>query len=157
LKVGCAIAPSLNLRIGYTYRAAYDLADAGFSYPDAHALAIMYQPPGRIPTKFVGQVELEMWDENVLIYKFGVEHMIMGRYALRYGFCIFPDYEERAIWTTNLTVGAGATMGRYFLDIGYGYGKRDYLNADFQTFDVGTNYKFDETTHNFLVTTGISF
>ena len=157
LRVGCAIVPSLHFRIGYTYCAAYDLADVEFTYPDVHALAIMYQPPGRIPTKFIGQVELEMWDENILIYKVGVEHMIMGRYALRYGFCIFPDYEERAIWTTNLTVGVGATMGRYFLDIGYGYGKRDYLNSDFQTFDVGTNYKFDETTHNFLVTTGISF
>lgn len=156
-KVGCTIAPSLNIRVGYTYRAEYDLTDAGFSYPDAHALAIMYQPPGRIPTKFVGQVELEMWDEEILIYKVGVEHMIMGRYALRYGFCIFPDYEERAIWTTNLTVGFGASMGRFSLDIGYGYGKRDYLNSDFQTFDVGTNYRFDEATHNFQVTTGISF
>jgi hypothetical protein len=156
-KVGIAVMPNLNFRIGYTYQIPYDLDDIGLSYPDVHALAIMYQPPGRIPTKFVGQVELEMWDENVLIYKVGVEHMIMGRYALRYGFCIFPDYEQRAIWTTNLTLGFGASIGRYFFDIGYGYAKRDYLNSDFITFDVGTNYKFDETTHNLLISTGLSF
>jgi hypothetical protein len=156
-KIGVAIMPSLNLRLGYTYQVPYDLEDAGLSYPDVHALAIMYQPPGRIPTKFVGQVEIEMWDEEIVIYKVGVEHMIMGRYALRYGFCIFPDYEQRAIWTTNLTFGFGASIGRYFFDIGYGYAKRDYLNSDFQTFDVGVNYKFDETTHNLLISTGLSF
>lgn len=156
-KVGFVVMPSLNFRVGYTYQVPYDLHDIEFSYPDVHALAIMYQPPGRIPTKFVGQIELEMWDERMLIYKVGVEHMIMGRYVLRYGFCIFPDYEQRAIWTTNLTLGFGASVGRYFFDIGYGYGKRDYLNSDFPTFDVGTNYKFDETTHNLLISTGISF
>jgi hypothetical protein len=157
IKVGLTAAPSLHFRLGYTYQTRYEMKDLDHSYPEVHAFAIMYQPPGRIPTKFLGQVELEMWDERIVIYKIGVEHMIMGRYALRYGFCIFPDYSERAVWTTNLTLGFGMSAGRYFFDVGYGYGKRDYLNSDFQTFDVGTNYKFDETTHSFLITTGLSF
>ncbi|MGB7053798.1 MAG: hypothetical protein WBE28_00590, partial [bacterium] len=166
-KVGVVFAPSPNFRFSYVYQIKHDLDDVGFTYPNVHSLAIMYQPPGRIPTKFLAQVDFEMWgpiifgtvvDEYpIVIYKVGVEHMILGRYALRYGFCIFPDYEQRAVWTTNLTLGFGASVGRYFFDIGYGYGKRDYLNSDFPTFDVGTNYMFDETTHNLLISTGVSF
>ncbi len=157
IKAGLLFVPSLNFRLGYTYGASYEIQDTDFSYPEVHSIAVMYQPPGRIPTKFTCQVEVEMWDELMLVYKIGVEHMLMGKYALRYGFCIFPDYTEQAIWTTNLTVGFGMNAGRYFFDIGYAYGKRDYLNSDFQTFDVGTNYKFDETTHNFSLSTGLSF
>jgi len=156
-RVGVAVSPSVNLRFAFTYQPRYDLLDGSFSYPDMYSWAIMYQPPGRIPTRFVGQVEFESWDQSILIYKIGVEHMILNRYAMRYGFCVFPDYTERAIWTTNLTLGFGMRVGRYSFDIGYGYGKRDYLDSDFATFDVGTNYKFDETTHNFLISTGLSF
>jgi hypothetical protein len=117
----------------------------------------MYGPPGKVPTKFVAQVDMEMWDENIFSYKFGVEHMILNRYRLRYGFCIFPDYEQPVIWTTNLTVGFGIVSERYMLDIGYGYGKRDYQAFDFETFDVGNNYRFDETTNNLLISAGIYF
>jgi len=154
---GVAIAPTVNFRFAFTYQPRYDFLDGRFSYPDMYSWAIMYQPPGRIPTRFVGQVEFEDWDQSILIYKLGVEHMILSRYALRYGFCVFPDYTQHAIWTTNLTLGFGIRGGRYSLDIGYGYGKRDYLNSDFPTFDVGANYKFDETTHNFLLSIGLSF
>ncbi len=167
VRIGVALAPGTNFRFSYMYQSGYDLDDGDFAYPDVHSAAIMYQPPGRIPTKFLAQVDLEMWgpatlnllDENqpIVIYKLGVEHMISGRYALRYGFCVFPDYEQPAIWTTNLTLGFGLNAGRYFFDIGYAYGKRDYLNSDFPTFDVGTNYKFDETTHTLQVSTGLSF
>lgn len=166
-KIGVALAPSAHFRFSYVYQSQYDLDDGAFAYPDIHSASIMYQPPGRIPAKFVGQVELEMWGPEVLpeltenrpiiIYKVGVEHLILGRYALRYGFCIFPDYEQPAIWTTNLTLGFGLNAGRYFIDLGYAYGKRDYLNSDFPTFDVGTNYRFDETTHILQVSTGLSF
>lgn len=156
-RIGLSIFPSLNFRIAYTYQHEYELDDVDFIYPAIHSLAIMYRPPGKIPTKFMGQVDLEMWDESILLYKFGVEHMILGRYALRYGFCIFPDYEQPAIWTTNLTVGFGIISEKYLLDIGYGYGKRDYQNSDFDAFDVGNNYKFDETTNQFLISVGVYF
>lgn len=167
LRVGFVLAPNLNFRFAYTYQHEYELTDLGFSYPTTHSLGIMYQPPGRIPTKFVGQVEVEMWGPAILgffvdakpivIYKIGIEHMLLGKYALRYGFCVFPDYMQRAIWTTNLTLGFGLNAGKFSLDLGYGYGKRDYLNSDFDSFDVGTNYKFDETTHQLLISTGFRF
>jgi len=166
-KFGVALAPTMNFRFSYMYQLSYELDNGGFAYPDIHSFAVMYQPPGRIPTKFLAQVDLEMWgpailntladEQPVLVYKIGVEHTILGRYALRYGFCIFPDYEQPAIWTTNLTLGFGLNAGRYFFDVGYAYGKRDYLNSDFPTFDVGTNYEFDETTHTLLMSTGVAF
>jgi hypothetical protein len=166
VKFGIALAPSAHFRFSYLYQRKYDL-DTGFSYPDMHSVALMYQPPSRIPTRFLAQLDLEMWgpailstladDRPIIIYKIGIEHMILGRYALRYGFCVFPDYEQPAIWTTNLTLGFGLNAGRFFVDAGYAYGKRDYLNSDFPTFDVGTNYKFDETTHTLQISTGVSF
>jgi len=156
-RFGASFNPNFSFRFAYTYQHEYEISDLAFAYPSIHTLAVMYQPAGRIPTRFVGQVEYEMWDRNVLIYKFGVEHMLVGRYALRYGFCVFPDYIQRAIWTTNLTCGFGLNTDRYFFDIGYGYGKRDYLSSDFGTLDVDNNYKFDETTHQLLISTGISF
>jgi hypothetical protein len=167
VKVGIAFVPNLHLRFSYVYQRRYVLDDIGFAYPDVHSLGIMYQPPGRIPTKFFAQVDLEMWDpaevsalldsQTILVYKIGVEHSIMNRYALRYGFCVFPDYIQRAVWTTNLTLGFGVRAGRFNVDLGYGYGKRDYMNSDFPTFGLDANYKFDETTHNILLTAGISF
>ncbi len=162
VKFGISITPALNFRIAYTYQHQYELADTGYEYPQTHSFGVMYQPPGRIPTKFVAQVEAEMWegieDNNIYIYKIGVEHMILRRYHLRYGFCIFPDYTQSAIWTTNLTLGFGLYAGSYSFDIGYCYGKRDYLAADYDmALDLVENYKFDETTHHFVISTGIQF
>ena len=156
-KIGLAFFPSLNFRMAYTFQQEYELEEIGFTYPTAHSFAVMYGPPGKIPTKFVAQVDMEMWDENIFSYKFGVEHLILSRYRLRYGFCIFPDYEQPVIWTTNLTVGFGITTEKYVFDIGYSYGKRDYQASDFDLIDVDNDYRFDETTNNLLISTGIYF
>ncbi len=161
IKLGISIAPTMNFRMAYTYQHRYELADIGYEYPEVHSFGIMYQPPGRIPTKFLAQVEAEMWegieDNNIFIYKIGVEHMILRRYNLRYGFCVFPDYKQSVIWTTNLTLGFGFYAGSYSFDIGYCYGKRDYLAADYLTLDLSENYKLDETTHHFVVSIGMQF
>ncbi len=157
VRIGLSFFPSLNFRFAYTFQHEYELNDVDFAYPAVHSLAIMYGPPGKIPTKFVAQADMETWDENIFLYKFGVEHMMLGKYRLRYGFCIFPDYRQPAIWTTNLTVGFGIVSDRYIFDIGYGYGKRDYQDTDFDLFDVGNNYRFDETTNNLLISAGVYF
>lgn len=161
IKFGISVVPSMNLRFGYTYQHSYELTDLGYEYPGKHVIGIMYQPPGRIPTKFLAQVEAEMWegitDNNIFIYKIGVEHMILRRYNLRYGFCVFSDYNQSVIWTTNLTLGFGFYAGAYTFDIGYCYGKRDYLVSDYLYLDFSENYKLDETTHHFVISTGIQF
>lgn len=160
-RVGVLVAPNINFRFAYTFQGRYELIDEGFEYPVMHSMGIMYQPPGRIPTKFIGQIDLEMWrwitDENIFIYRLGVEHLILMKYNLRYGFCIFPDYTQPAIWTTNFTVGFGMTTGMYSFDVGYVYGKRDYLASDFTILDFSENYKFDETSHHISVSTRIQF
>ncbi|UCD19828.1 MAG: hypothetical protein JSU64_01435 [candidate division WOR-3 bacterium] len=157
-KVGVSIVPSVNLRIAYTYGLEYEFADQDIRYPATHSVGVMYQPPGRIPTKFVGQLDLETWqDEYIYVYRLGVEHSILMKYNLRYGFCIFPDYTQGAIWTTNLTLGFGIKTGMYSFDVGYLYGKRDYLASDFTTLNFTENYKFDETSHHISVTTRIQF
>lgn len=161
-RFGIAIAPSLNFRFGYTYQHRYTLDDEGDEYPSTHAVGVMYQPPGRIPTKFAVQIEYEAWSgsygDDILIYKIGVEHMIQSKYYMRYGFCIFPDYVVSAVWTTNLTAGFGLMTGRYFIDLGYAYGKRDYRALDYQPWDwSATDYVFDETSHHLLLSTGVHF
>jgi hypothetical protein len=161
IKIGIEAAPTMNFRVAYTYQHHYELADVGYEYPETHVIGIMYQPPGRIPTKFLAQIEAEMWEgiigDNIFIYKIGVEHMILRKYNLRYGFCVFPDYTQSVIWTTNLTFGFGFHTDLYSLDIGYCYGKRDYLAADYIYLILSENYKFDETTHHFVISTGIQF
>ena len=161
IKLGATFMPAINFRMSYTYRHKYQLADAGYEYPEVHSFGLMYQPPGRIPTRFVAQVEAEMWDgifsENILIYKIGVEHMILQKYNLRYGFCVFPDYQQDVIWTTNLTLGFGFQTGFYAFDIGYCYGKRDYLASDYAHLELSENYKLDETTHHFMISIGMQF
>lgn len=161
IKLGLSVIPSMNFRFAYTYQHHYELTDIYYEYPEKHIIGIMYQPPGRIPTKLLAQVEAEMWegirDNNIFIYKIGVEHMILRKYNLRYGFCVFPDYNQSVIWTTNLTLGFGFYAGAYSFDIGYCYGKRDYLVADFSYLDFTENYKLDETTHHLVISTGIQF
>ncbi|MBE0432929.1 hypothetical protein IBX73_05615 [candidate division WOR-3 bacterium] len=160
-RFGASITPSINFRLAYTYQHSYALDNGGDEYPSTHAFGVMYQPPGRIPTRFAGQIEYEIWDElwerNILIYKLGVEHMIQSKYYMRYGFCIFPDYTQAALWTTNLTAGFGLNAGRYSVDLGYAYGKRDYLAGDFPYLDFTSDYVFDETGHHLLITAGVHF
>ena len=160
-KVGISIAPGINFRFAYTYSHEYEIDEGGTAYPSIHSVGLMYQPAGRVPTKFVGQIDYEMWegiaDKDILLYRIGVEHLILMKYNLRYGFCIYPDYTQPAVWTTNLTLGCGMKSGMYSFDIGYAYGKRDYQSSDFPLLDLSEDYKFSETAHHISVTAGIRF
>ncbi|MEO0206056.1 MAG: hypothetical protein ABIL22_05220 [candidate division WOR-3 bacterium] len=155
-KIGLMFAPSINFAFGYYYRHKFAVSDGlgSLDYPVSHNFGIFYQPPHRVPTKFVAEVDYELWNEPIFVYKFGVEHRILYNYFLRYGFCIFPDCNEPAIWTTNLTLGFGGQVRNYFFDVGFAYGKRDYENTDFGGFDLDKNYIFDETQNHFIFSFG---
>jgi len=155
-KIGFIFAPSLHLRFAYYYNNILRVTDKddSLSYPARHNFGVYYQPPHRVPTKFVAEVDYELWNEPVFIYKFGVEHTILYNYYLRYGFCIFPDYIEPAIWTTNLTIGFGVQLKNYYFDAGLAYGKRDYANTDFGGLGIKEKYIFDETQNYFLLSFG---
>jgi len=121
------------------------------SFPEQHALGIMYRPPVRIPTAFFTEIQYEPWDNAVLIYKVGVEHTLMGAYALRYGFCLYPDHIEPSIWTTVLTVGFGIQRSSYHMDIGYALGKRDYMSQHFGNITGTENLHFDEAVSTLMI------
>lgn len=160
-KFGIIIYPNVHFRLSYGYSLRYTIKDGEddvrLQYADNHTFGFLYQPPGRVPTKFLCEINYEKWSEPVFIYKFGVEHTILGRCAMRYGFCVFPDYDQTAIWTTVLSVGFGVNTKRYHFDIGYGYGKRDYSSTNYNGLGVDENLKFDESTNNFLVSIGFTF
>jgi len=160
-KIGAILVPSIHFRVSYFYTFKYTLESdntGDFSYPDVHSFGLFYQPPGRIPTRFMCEFNYENWNEPLFIYRFGVEHTILNSYALRYGFCLFPDYKQTAVWSTILTFGMGMKTDRFFIDLGFGYGKRDYLHSDFSGLDVGDyNLKFDETSGHFVFSSGITF
>lgn len=152
---GLLIAPNIHFRISYMYQFAYRL-DAGDllhgdSFPAQHTIGFMYQPPGRIPTRFLGEVGYETWEDAVFIYKIGVEHTLRTAYALRYGFCLYPDNTQTAVWTTVLTVGCGIRQTHFSADIGYAYGKRDYTSANYSGLEGSENLVFDESLNTFLL------
>ncbi|MGQ9700914.1 MAG: hypothetical protein ACUVQT_00420 [bacterium] len=155
-KLGLIFVPSAHLRLAYYYSHKMDVTSKfdSLHYPAGHNFGIYYQPPHRIPTRFVAEIDYESWDEPLLVYKFGVEHTILFIYHLRYGFCVFPDYVEPAVWTTNLTLGFGLQAKNYYFDFGFALGKRDYANTDFGGLDIENKYLFDETQNHFLLSFG---
>lgn len=159
IKWGLLLTPFINLTLGYSYADRYKLkSDSGsFIYPGSHTTGIAFQPPNRIPTKFLIEIGYEKWDRPIYVYKFGIEHTIIFKHKLRYGFCLFPDYREPSIWTTNLTLGFGTNIKNYCFDIGFGYGKRNYANTDFGGLDISEKYLFDETLCHLLFSLGLSF
>ncbi|MGB9721348.1 MAG: hypothetical protein ACPL28_07730 [bacterium] len=155
-KLGFMFAPSINFAFAYYYcdKLLVSDNDNSLNYPASHNFGILYQPPHRVPTKFVAEIDYELWNKPILVYKFGVEHTVLYNYFLRYGFCIFPDYNEPAIWTTNLTLGFGGQLRNYFFDLGYAFGKRDYANTDFGGLGIEKKYIFDETQNYFIFSFG---
>ncbi len=156
-KCGLILTPFINLSLGYSYARRHKLK--GYSetlvYPESHTAGISYQPPGRIPTKFLAEIRYERWDKPIYIYKFGIEHTIIYKHKLRYGFCLFPDYNIPAVWMTNLTIGFGTSVKNFTFDIGLGYGKRDYANTDFGGLNLSEKYIFDETLCPLVFSVGI--
>lgn len=160
MKLGLMIATALHLRLSYNFSNEYILESKtgeDLIYPYSHSVGFLYQPPALVPTKFVVQVEYETWQEPIFIYKFGVEHTILTKYALRYGFSIYPDYTESAIWTTVLTFGFGLQSGRYNVDVGFSYDKRDYFSSDFSNLKAAENLNFNESTKHLLLSIIITF
>lgn len=155
-KIGFLFAPSIHFRLAYYYSPAYDVLNRTktLCYPQVHSFGVYYQPPHRVPTKFVAEISYEIWDKPLLIYKFGVEHTILYYYSFRYGFCLFPDYRQTAVWTNNLTLGFGTELKNYYFDIGFGYGTRNYANTEFGGLDIGDKYIFNENQTHFLISFG---
>jgi hypothetical protein len=157
LSFGIILTPSSHLRFAYFYRGSFQVnGDDTLKYPSFHNFGFYYQPPHRIPTKFVSEINYEFWREPLINYKFGIEHTILYDYFLRYGFSLIPDYNERAIWTTNLTLGLGVRLKNYYFDVGYAYGKRDYSNYDFGGLGIEQKLIFDETQNHFILSFGIN-
>ncbi len=155
-KVGMLLAPSMYFRFAYYYCPSFKVSGDTISldYPVSHNFGILYQPPHRVPTKFAVELNYELWNEPIFVYKFGIEHTILYNYSLRYGFCLFPDNNEPAIWTTNLTLGFGIHLKNYFFDLGFAYGKRDYANTDFGGLDIDRKYIFDEAQSHLIFSFG---
>jgi hypothetical protein len=160
VKIGLLIMTSLHFRLGYCYAGQCEMEGEDSSalvYPAAHTLGFFYQPAGRVPTRFMAEVVREEHDVPLHIYKFGIEHTIVHRFALRYGFCVFPDPAEPAIWTTVLTLGFGLNAAQYHFDLGYGHARRNYANTDFGGLDIDGRYFFDESIGHIVLSGGVQF
>lgn len=153
---GIMLSPGIHIRLSYMYQVSYILENnatmVNDTFPESHGIGFMYQPPGRIPTRFFGQVQYEPWDDPLFLYKVGVEHTLLNTYVLRYGFCLYPDYAQTSIWTTVLTIGFGIQHEHFLVDIGYAYGKRDYATANYSTLGDTENLLFDESMSNLALT-----
>ncbi len=158
-RTGVLFVPSDHYGFAYYYTHRLEVADTNNTmvFPASHVLGIFYQPPQRVPTRFLAEIDYQLWNEPILIYKFGVEHTILYHYVLRYGFCLFPDHTQTAIWTTNITLGFGIQMKNYVFDAGFAYGKRDYKNSDFGGLGIEDIYIFDETHNHFQISAGFKF
>jgi len=153
---GILLSPGINVRLAYMYQFSYILENSASmvndTFPVQHSIGFMYQPPGRIPTRFCGELIYELWAEPIYIYKIGVEHTLLSSYTLRYGFCLYPDYTQTSIWTTVLTIGFGIHGSNFMVDIAYAYGKRDYATDNYGNLGETDNLLFDESTNDLALT-----
>jgi hypothetical protein len=148
---GILLSPGTHVRLSYMYQFSYILDNVNDSFPAQHSVGFMYQPPGRIPTKFFGEVLYETWDDPIFQYRVGIEHTLRNTYILRYGFCVYPDYTEPSIWTTALTIGIGLQQSNFLVDIGYAYGKRDYSSRNYGDLGENENLSFDESINSIVL------
>lgn len=160
-RAGIVFSPNKHFAIGYSYVIEYSVEDkqtgSNLDYPAAHAIGFFYQPAARIPSKFYGEFSRELWTHAINIFKVGIEHTVARDYSIRYGFCIFPDYEQTAVWTTVLTVGGGYRAQRFHFDIAYSYSKRDYSSNDFAALEDLGNIQIDESSSIFLTSLSFTF
>ncbi|MEO0166233.1 MAG: hypothetical protein ABIL39_08860 [candidate division WOR-3 bacterium] len=153
---GLILNISYHFRLGYFFEKNFSASvqDTTLLYPAGHNLGIYFQPPYRVPTKFVAELNYKLWRKRILSYKFGVEHSLLSDYAVRYGFCLLPDYNQPAIWTTSLTLGVGGNFKNYHFDFGFMLSKRDYANTDFGGLGIAERQFFDETQNHFVFSFG---
>jgi hypothetical protein len=158
--LGLAILPNKHLSLVYSYIAEYTVESSSSNtemlYPESHTIGFFYQPGARIPTRIYGEYCREIWAEPINIYKIGIEHTVAQDYALRYGFCVFPDYAQDAVWTSVFTVGGGYNTVRFRLDIAYSFSKRDYSGDDFSALEELGNTRLTESTSIFMVSLGFT-
>jgi len=154
-RAGIMIKPNEHLALAYSYSSEHSVdckeTALRLNYPASHTIGCSYQPAARIPTRFYGEYCREMWSNALNIYKIGIEHMIVQNYSIRYGFCVFPDYKQSAIWTTVLSIGGGYQTKKINFDIAYSYNKRDYSSNDFTSLKDLGNIEIDESSSIFLI------
>uniref|UniRef100_A0A7V0Z651 Uncharacterized protein n=1 Tax=candidate division WOR-3 bacterium TaxID=2052148 RepID=A0A7V0Z651_UNCW3 len=155
-KAGIIYAPSIYVRVAYFFENKFEVSveNEKIEYPVCHNAGFYYQPPYHIPTKFVIEFNYRSWDKPIYCYKFGVEHTVLYNYSLRYGFSLYPDYNQPAVWTTNITLGLGGQFKNYDFDVGLSFGKRDYANTDFGGLGIEEKYIFDETNIHYILSFG---
>ncbi|MCX7995268.1 MAG: hypothetical protein N3A65_05815 [candidate division WOR-3 bacterium] len=155
-KCGVILKPLSHFRLAYFFENSFELFDESDTliYPTGHNFGFFYQPPHRVPTRFLAEMNYKLWDRAIFFYKFAVEHTLLINYAIRYGFCLFPDYNQPAVWSTNLTLGLGGNFKNYCFDFGFALGKRDYTNTDFGGLGIEGKQIFDEVHNHFLLSFG---
>ncbi len=158
--VGVIILPNRHISLAYLYSSEHTVDNKGTSaelnYPASHTLGCFYQPAARIPTRFYGEYCRETRPSSVNMYKVGIEHTITQDYSIRYGFCIFPDYEQNAVWTTVLSIGGGYQTKKLHVDIAYSYNKRDYSSNDFTSLEDLADIQIDESSSIFLISLSLT-
>jgi hypothetical protein len=159
---GIIVHPSVHFRFAYTntLRHTVDSETTGsrFTVPSTHVFGMMLRPPGMIPTALMCEIEYEHRQNPVWKYKVGAEHLLRGRYWMRYGFCVFQDYGQTTIWTTVLTLGAGLQFDHLSCSIGYGYGRRNFSSAHYPSLlPIDEFVLFDESSSNLLVSLVYTF
>jgi hypothetical protein len=154
-RAGIIILADRHLALAYSYLTEHTVDCEGTSielnYPASHTIGCFYQPAARIPTRFYGEYCREVWPTAINIYKIGIEHIIVQDYSIRYGFCVFPDYAQDAVWTTILSIGGGYRTKRLHFDIAYSDNRRDYSNNDFTGLENLGNIQIDESSSIFLI------
>ncbi len=158
--VGILVFANQHFALAYVYLTKHTLKEKenspSFDYPATHTIGCYYQPAARIPTRFFGEFSRETWLTSINIYKAGIEHKFASKYAIRYGFCVFPNYEQTAVWTTVLSIGFGLQIERLHFNLGYSYAKRDYTSSDFDRLNNLSNLQFDESTSTILMSLGFT-
>jgi len=119
--------------------------------PKTIGFGINYIWGGAVSASFYFDVIKTYWSDLNRVYKdrisfhTGIENEISARVKLRYGMAFIPSYEETSVERVFFTAGIGYYVSAsMYLDVGFAYGKRDYLNQ-WEGSGVSCNGRVDET------------
>ncbi len=161
---GFLFTPSPRFSLGVLFNSGFYLNSSSDTlfYPPVFSTGVRYAPPNLLPSVVMAEIGFIPWTQatmnggsagfnDLLIYRFGIQHKLTSGLFLRLGFNYSGSPVKESIARGTFTAGLGWKKGKNKLDVSLNFSNINYKGEEVNlTGDLGTLY-FSETETDILV------
>ncbi len=132
-------------------------------YPWSARLGVSYRVAGPLPGTVSAEARYSTWHDldsnlsNVLAARAGVEHRMLTKVRLRYGFGVEPMPDDPAIQVASFGLGTGIDAGQFRIDLGLRLSRRVFGPTGFWPELSETDVRVYESRNHFAFTLSREF